>query len=530
VILAAPLVVAVVAAAPLALSSRIGALVAVLLVLVATAWVVLDMSVGIGKIVLAGARPRRRDRTLGGALRSYHWAISLCHSPDPDELGRLLDRTARQAGELTTELLPRDRAFGTVLVALRTASVTTPGARRRLARMPDLAKIDEDDWYVLKRPGPVVPPRTRAIRPPSGVRLMLATLAIGVVAQAQVIAATERAACEPETCGGRPVTFVRAFVWLLRHVVWQFPGPATARSHTLGVLTMVAVPLVAFCVVAATVRWIRFTSARRDLMYEGLAQSGPQGSSVLVLTVNNIERDAVVDAVTAFEPDADPRIHDEGGLAVFRLGKVGSADIVLAQSEQGTVSVSGMTLTAGALLRQLSPKPVAVILTGVCYGLDSREHDSGEQEIGDLVVATQLHLLDHRKISVGPSGERVEVVRGPRPEASGRLLRHARALTWRWTGAPVHFGPVVSKNVLLNNREERTELKRSNPEAKAGEMEAAGVYGAATQSGTDWIMVKGISDWGVDKSDSDQKSAARNAADFVVALVAQLAPAYVVDP
>jgi hypothetical protein len=38
-------------------------------------------------------------------------------------------------------------------------------------------------------------------------------------------------------------------------------------------------------------------------------------------------------------------------------------------------------------------------------------------------------------------------------------------------------------------------------------------------------MVKGISDWGAGKSDAAQGDAARHAADFVVALVAQMYPA-----
>lgn len=36
---------------------------------------------------------------------------------------------------------------------------------------------------------------------------------------------------------------------------------------------------------------------------------------------------------------------------------------------------------------------------------------------------------------------------------------------------------------------------------------------------TDWLLVKGTSDWGRDKTSGPQASAARNAADFVVRLL-----------
>ena len=57
-------------------------------------------------------------------------------------------------------------------------------------------------------------------------------------------------------------------------------------------------------------------------------------------------------------------------------------------------------------------------------------------------------------------------------------------------------------------------LKEFEPEIIGGEMEAAGVAAACDRARKDWIIVKGICDWGYDKStpnkDANQRLAASN--------------------
>jgi len=519
-----PLVVLLVAV-PVVLASPTGA---VIVLVTAVAYLTLVMVVALGKLALRSLSGygRRGDGPMGGELRSYHWTCTLCHVPDPAGLGPLLRAAVDRAASLTSTVLPEDRAFGTVLVGLRAAAVTTPAARRELSGLPDVRAVGEDDWYVVTRTGGVRPPRREAVKPVAMVRLLLLALVTAPAAMAQYVAETERQACLTESCAGRPVSFASAVGWLLRHAVGDFAGPATASSRTLGVLTMVFVPVMVVCVVLAVVQNVRYVAARRDLLYRDLESR----STVFVLVASATERDAVVDAVRAAAPETRPERGERGEHAVLRLGRLGATEVVLAQSEQGTVGAGAMTMTATALLANTDPRRTSVIVTGICYGLASRDLDGGDQEIGDVVVSKQLHLYDHRKVTVGPTGEPVETVRGASPEASPRLLSHARTLAGLWAGAPVHIGPVISLNTLLDNADARERLKASSPEALAGEMEAAGAYEAATAAHVGWLLVKGISDWGVDKSDDAQRSAARNAADFVVALIADLHHPDPLDP
>ena len=524
-VLLVPCVLIMAAAIPVAFASPIAALA---MLAVMSGYLVLDLGAGVVRIGIEIVRQftdsgPHGDGPLGGELRSYQWTMTLCHVTDEARVEPLLRGALDRATELTATALPRDPAFGTVLLACRASCATSPETRHRLERSALTVGVGEADWLVIGSRGPVKPPEAVAVRPIRIIPLLLAAPAIAVAVAAQFVVAAERAACATEACGTRPVTYAKAVEWLLRHVLWQFPGPATWQSRTLGVLTMVLLPLFAACVVVALVQHQRYQTARKKLMYKVLDQHHSQRTSVLVLVVNEIERDAVIAAV-ARHPDRGQPLEDRvGKRAVFRLGQIGSADVILAQSEQGTVGSGGMTVTAGILLDKLGP--TAAILTGICYGLKSRQLDGGTQELGDLIVSTQLRALDHKKVTVGPDGERLEFIRGPRPESAQPLLSLARAATQQWPGPPVHFGPVASLNTLLDNEAERRQLKQVDPEAIGGEMELAGLAAAAARTKTDWLLVKGISDWGAGKTDDHQEQAARNAGDFVVRLIERLAPA-----
>ena len=53
------------------------------------------------------------------------------------------------------------------------------------------------------------------------------------------------------------------------------------------------------------------------------------------------------------------------------------------------------------------------------------------------------------------------------------------------------------------------------PELIGGEMEGVGLISVAERYKKDWILVKGISDWGVGKTDTDQVFVARKTFRYV---------------
>lgn len=520
-ILGVPAMLLIAVAVPVAFTPW-GKTAALVMGLAAMAYVTAQMSVGALRLMWSLLRRFSYRRGAGrdflvDELRSYHWVVTLLHSPRPEAVEGLLEQTANRAAALDAQLTA-NAAYGTTLLACNARCVTDAAGREVLRASSLLRRVDESDWYVNRPTRKVKPPTTNAIEPISALRLMgLATvLVLGM--QANFIAVLERRSCGDGSCSRQPVTFLQAAEWLLHRLSWQSSSfePLTWQSRSLGVATMFLGPVLAACVITGLRRHLRYQDEQKKMMYAHLDEEPAARSTVLLLVVNETERDAAIAAVCQQSGCTEPRTEQVDLHTVFRLGALGSNDIVLAHSEQGTVSSHGMTTTAGALLNHLSPD--AVILTGVCYGLKSRKYDGGDQELGDLIVSTQLRAVDHRKVTV-LDGERHEINRGPRPEPAIPLLSRARAATHGWTGPPVRFGAVLSLNTLLNDPEERGRLQRQDEEAIGGEMELAGLYAAAARTKTDWLLVKGISDWGRDKESAPQALAARNAADFVVRLL-----------
>jgi nucleoside phosphorylase len=467
------------------------------------------MSWSLGRFLRTG---RSDGEILGDELRSHYWTIDYFHATSRAPTDRLLTEAAERASALTEGRLPADVAFGSGIVAVNAAC----GVGEALSLLDSADAVGDTGWFLIGARERFRRPDQDAVRPPGGIRLILATTVAFVFATAQGVVWFERQACAGAACAGRPVTFPRALGWTLEHVIGRFPRPATWQSQSFGAFAMVVVPLMGACIVVALAQRRRYHLARRRVMYEAIGQMTEE-PTVAILAVNEIECQAVIDALRARDPGLTRKIERVGDHAVHRLGP----RLVLAQSEQGTVGTGSMPWTVRNLIEEL--EPAVLILTGICYGLDSRELDGGVQELDDLVVATQLRPMDHRKVATHLDGSRRETTRGPRPETPGGLLSHARALALG-RRPRVHFGPVLSLNTLLDNPAERDRLRVLDPEAIAGEMESAGLYAAAAATKHDWILVKGISDWGAGKTDTHQPTAARYAADFVADLIAQIYP------
>ncbi len=236
-------------------------------------------------------------------------------------------------------------------------------------------------------------------------------------------------------------------------------------------------------------------------------------SSALIVVVADTERDAVLRqfrAVAVRPFDRKYLTHH----TIYPLGRVSRTDAILVQVAAGIVTPDSAGASTGALLDDL--RPDYLIACGICYGLKD-EQSGGTQRLGDVVVADQLRLIAHRKVTTGADGVEVEFRRGGEVHPSAVLLDRLRtAAVDRPGSAQVHMGPVLSESVLVNSRVYRRKLQLADPEAVAGEMEGSGIYAAAARDKVDWGLVKGISDWGYDKHDRQQQLAADNAASLLV--------------
>lgn len=460
------------------------------------------------------------------SLPFLHWSVGLLHQPEPDrveELIRLLTERLTRLIQADLQASAGDRArVGvpevTETIVILTRGISTEPARAAVAEslraIPDFPA--ERDVIILT--SPARPGTGAARRPVAGggfLVLYTAALAIVVAVCALFVASTERAACEPASCAGRPATYSSALRYLLQRLLFSDPAglsPATTRVTVLGWLISVAAGmLVVVAIVAGRQEIARNRQANSAFDETMIGVNGR--ARALILVVTEAERDAVLAAARARTGRA-PVLDQAGERTIYTLGTIAGTEILLAQAgEQGTAAAAGMMITARAAIGQSTPD--CVILTGICFGL----HPEEGQQVGDIVVARRVHNIDPRKVTDDEA--RPVIRRGVNVGCSPVLLDRLQAGQSTWTGARVHFGTVLSSNTLVNSEKVVRELREEFPDAIAGEMEGAGVYEASTlDSKPDWIMVKAISDWGYQKTDQAQAAAARNAAGFVLHVMA----------
>ncbi|MGB1253085.1 MAG: tetratricopeptide repeat protein, partial [Candidatus Promineifilaceae bacterium] len=119
------------------------------------------------------------------------------------------------------------------------------------------------------------------------------------------------------------------------------------------------------------------------------------------------------------------------------------------------------------------------------------------------------------------------IQRGDKTTASPNLISRFRnsQLDWPNQEVKIKMGLILSGGTLVDDYEYRQGLLELQPEAIGGEMEGAGLRDAAIRYGANWILVKGVCDYGHNKQtpdkDADQHLAATNAIKFVVHTIEQ---------
>nr|XP_058954658.1 uncharacterized protein LOC131781970 [Pocillopora verrucosa]XP_058954659.1 uncharacterized protein LOC131781970 [Pocillopora verrucosa] len=130
-------------------------------------------------------------------------------------------------------------------------------------------------------------------------------------------------------------------------------------------------------------------------------------------------------------------------------------------------------------------RPKAIFSVGACSGLNSKK-----VKLGDVVVSAKLITA---------------VYKTPPSRDIGNLIKHV-ADGWKapLQNADEYNAKVHCDGVVLSISEANRDMIRKHPEAIAVEMEGGGVYAAAHDFKTEWVVVKGIKDF-VDETHSSSK-------------------------
>lgn len=248
---------------------------------------------------------------------------------------------------------------------------------------------------------------------------------------------------------------------------------------------------------------------------------------IVLLTATDTEDDAVVNAlINAGYAEAGEIRTSRGIYSRFLHGR--HKEVILARSSAGSVGLSGSEIVASEVLRELEPDHV--IAVGICFGMKPSEDEQdklgasnktkGEQTLGDILYSEKITDYETVRLSFEDGEEDVRE-RGLRVPAGSILLDAARITRRKYASGntKVFPGELISGLKLLDSQPALEDLRRRFPDAVGGEMEAVGVVAASLRHGVDWIVVKAICDWGMNKGQKEQQLAADNAAVFVVKMI-----------
>lgn len=188
---------------------------------------------------------------------------------------------------------------------------------------------------------------------------------------------------------------------------------------------------------------------------------------------------------------------------VYYLGQFGCYPAAYIHvDEQGVTNPSAMPLVS-QLVYELSP--IAVVMVGIAFGADRRK-----QKIGDVLVSNKILPYDAQKI-LSNKTEYKEI-----PKEVGFQLLNAFRDCREWVyhlpnseRSKVYIGSILTGSRLVNNYKYRTQLLNDFSDYKpiGGEMEAQGIYSMCKMHGiAEWIIIKGICDWGYKKNTSSKET------------------------
>lgn len=228
----------------------------------------------------------------------------------------------------------------------------------------------------------------------------------------------------------------------------------------------------------------------------------PKTHTILIVVATETEAKILYDC---FEKNLQkPRSFLKENMTFWDLGTIRNSEIVLVKCGMGSSSVGGSLMTVSYAINLLHPK--YVIMVGIGFGL--RE---GKQELGEIMISRQLHDYDLEKITETDHSSRADNI-SSHPD----ILTKFESSFLIWKGVKLHFGLVISGQKLSNNKEFVESLKLKYPEAIGGEMEGTGLQSASYRENIHWILIKGICDWGYDKTDEYQETAAKNAVEYLL--------------
>jgi nucleoside phosphorylase len=228
---------------------------------------------------------------------------------------------------------------------------------------------------------------------------------------------------------------------------------------------------------------------------------------VLIVTTTKIETTEFHSRMTT--EGLVRKMESKEALTFWNYGKLHNVDVTMIKlTEMGSAKSGGSTISVADAIDHLNTD--YIIMIGIAFGLKPKK-----QNIGDILVSRELQDYDSQKQT-----ETSVVDRGHRIPAGRTLLNRFDNASQMFTDHNVEVGLIISGGTLTDNLQFVEKLQADHPEAIGGEMEGIGLQSSCLSRSKEWILIKGICDWGHNKDvptkDQDQKTAIANVCDFLM--------------
>lgn len=239
--------------------------------------------------------------------------------------------------------------------------------------------------------------------------------------------------------------------------------------------------------------------------------SNPAGPRVLIATATDIEDSELRAALNRAAYVERRAIMCGQGLVAEYVKGLNQA-VYHVRTSAGALGANAAGVFLPIAIKEL--RITHILSVGICFGLDQKKNNLTDVIVSE--VCQDYETVRQEDLEVRERGERVP--------CGTALLQAARLVLGRQQSKEfkTSFGMLIAGQKLVDSQDFVDQLRRRFPTAIAGDMEATAVSASAIHAGCQWITIKGICDWGVNKDKEAQQPAAKNASTFAVDVIETL--------
>ena len=213
---------------------------------------------------------------------------------------------------------------------------------------------------------------------------------------------------------------------------------------------------------------------------------------VLIVTATRTETDVFFETFRKKRKIAKPYSSDK--ITYWDFGVLGNCRILMVkQGDMGSIKPNGSFLVIKDAIDLLNPD--YVIMVGIAFGLKR-----DKQVIGQVLISSELENYEFAKIT-----ETKTIQRGNKIPAGVVLINRFDNSSIIYKKVKSEIGFIISGDKLVDSKEFVTKLIDIYPDAIGGEMEGTGLQSTCYREKKEWILIKGICDWGYDKQNPDKE-------------------------